>query len=138
MLRFWTGGDKTRSFTLFLQSGLNRAKWEREDYRESTWKQIDNGSVFSEVQESTSQRFDELANLDFVQYDQCRIDEASQLGIRVSTLDQEVAKRRKLAMDAATIPVGASWVFLTLNPGLNQFQMPKDYSMKYPNPLHVT
>ena len=104
MLRFWTGGDKTRSFTLFLQSGLNRAKWEREDYRESTWKQIDNGPVFSEVQESTSQRFDELANLDFVQYDQCRIDEASQLGIRVSTLDQEVGKKRKLAMDAATIP----------------------------------
>lgn len=102
MLRFWTGGDKARSFTLFLQSGLNRAKWEREDYRESTWKQIDNGSVFSEVQESTSQRFDELANLDFVQYDQIRRDEAKRLGIRVSTLDNERKTRLTPALDTNT------------------------------------
>ncbi len=32
----------------------------------------------------------------------------------------------------------ASLIFLIRNPGTNQFQMPKDYSMKYPNPLHVT
>lgn len=46
MLRFWTGGDKARSFALFAQSGLNRAKWSREDYRESTWRAIDTGKVW--------------------------------------------------------------------------------------------
>ena len=101
MLRFWTGGDKTRSFALFSQSGLNREKWEREDYREHTWEGINAGPVY---QTKAEQIFDKLVKLDPVNYDQCRKDEAFELGIRVSTLDQEVAKKRKLAMDAAGIP----------------------------------
>lgn len=49
ILRFWTGGDKAESFALFEQSGLRREKWTtREDYRESTWKSIDSGSVFGD------------------------------------------------------------------------------------------
>jgi putative DNA primase/helicase len=46
MLHFWTGGDKARSFRLFEQSGLNREKWNREDYRESTWKLVANGKTY--------------------------------------------------------------------------------------------
>lgn len=46
-LRFWTGGDRERSFRLFEQSGLNRDKWNRADYREATWKKIDSGEVFT-------------------------------------------------------------------------------------------
>ena len=101
MLRFWTDGDKTRSFALFSQSGLNREKWEREDYREHTWEGINAGPVY---QNKAEKIFDKLVKLDPVNYDQCRKDEAFELGIRVSTLDQEVAKKRKLAMDAAGIP----------------------------------
>jgi hypothetical protein len=47
MLRFWTGGNKEASFQLFPQSGLNREKWTREDYREATWQAIDHGEVYS-------------------------------------------------------------------------------------------
>jgi hypothetical protein len=47
MLRFWTGGDKAQCFRLFGQSGLNRGKWEREDYREATWAAVTNGEVYS-------------------------------------------------------------------------------------------
>jgi hypothetical protein len=48
MLRFWTGGDKTRSFALFSQSGLNREKWaEREDYRERTWAIVADGDTYA-------------------------------------------------------------------------------------------
>lgn len=46
-LHFWTGGDKERSFRLFGQSGLNREKWAREDYRERTWAAIATGEVYS-------------------------------------------------------------------------------------------
>ena len=101
MLRFWTGGDKTRSFALFSQSGLYRENWVREDYREHTWEGINAGPVY---QNKAEKIFDKLVKLDPVNYDQCRKDEAFELGIRVSTLDKEVAKKRKLAMDAAGIP----------------------------------
>jgi len=47
LLHFWTGGDKDRSFRLFSQSGLNREKWERADYRESTWALVANGKTYS-------------------------------------------------------------------------------------------
>ena len=47
LLHFWTGGDKERSFRLFAQSGLNRGKWARADYRERTWAAIANGEVYS-------------------------------------------------------------------------------------------
>lgn len=47
MLHFWTGGDKDRSFRLFSQSGLNRDKWARADYRESTWALVANGKTYS-------------------------------------------------------------------------------------------
>ena len=46
ILRFWTGGDKARSFALFERSGLLRDKWKRADYRERTWKRIDSGEVY--------------------------------------------------------------------------------------------
>lgn len=49
MLRFWTGGDKARSFRLFASSpyGSTRDKWaEREDYRERTWRQFDSWTVY--------------------------------------------------------------------------------------------
>ncbi|HZF59457.1 MAG TPA: DUF3987 domain-containing protein [Rubrobacter sp.] len=36
MLAFWTGGDVVRTDALFRQSGLYRAKWDRDDYREKT------------------------------------------------------------------------------------------------------
>jgi len=36
LLAFWTGGDRDRIDRLFRQSGLNREKWAREDYREKT------------------------------------------------------------------------------------------------------
>lgn len=47
MLRFWCSGDKDRAIRLFGCSGLNREKWEREDYRERTWAAIDSGDVYS-------------------------------------------------------------------------------------------
>jgi len=48
MLRFWTGGDKTRAFALFSQSGLNREKWaEREDYRARTWAKVAAGDTYA-------------------------------------------------------------------------------------------
>ena len=47
MLRYWTGGDKERSFRLFAQSGLDRKKWQREDYRKNTWQSVDKGDVLS-------------------------------------------------------------------------------------------
>ena len=99
MLRFWTGGDKTRSFTLFSQSGLNREKWEREDYRESTWEKINSGSVYQNYDEKI---IDKLADLDPVIYDRCRKDEAKRLDIRVSTLDQEINAKRKIALGQGT------------------------------------
>lgn len=40
MLSYHTGGDKDRSLSLFGKSGLNRDKWQREDYREATWKAV--------------------------------------------------------------------------------------------------
>src|SRR5208337_1181358 len=46
-LYFWTGADKERSFRLFSQSGLNRDKWDREDYREKTWAFVANGKTYS-------------------------------------------------------------------------------------------
>jgi putative DNA primase/helicase len=46
-LYFWTGGDKDRSFSLFSQSGLNRPKWQRADYRESTWQLVAHGETYS-------------------------------------------------------------------------------------------
>lgn len=46
-LYFWTGGDKDRSFSLFSQSRLNRDKWQRKDYRESTWQLVAHGEVYS-------------------------------------------------------------------------------------------
>lgn len=48
MLHFWTGGDKARSFRMFEQSGLNRKKWNRKDYRESTWKLVANGKTYKQ------------------------------------------------------------------------------------------
>jgi primase-polymerase (primpol)-like protein len=36
LLAFWTGPDPTQMNRLFRRSGLYRAKWEREDYREKT------------------------------------------------------------------------------------------------------
>ncbi|HMP33276.1 MAG TPA: AAA family ATPase [Kiritimatiellia bacterium] len=51
-LRFWTGGDKARSFDLFNQSGLTRPKWGRDDYRESTWRAIDRGPVYDPASRS--------------------------------------------------------------------------------------
>ena len=47
LLHFWTGGNKARSFSLFAQSGLNRDKWQREDYRESTWQFVADGETYS-------------------------------------------------------------------------------------------
>ena len=47
MLRYWTSGDKARAFRMFSSSGLHRDKWEREDYRERTWKAVDNGPVWN-------------------------------------------------------------------------------------------
>ena len=47
MLHFWTGGDKARSFRLIEQSGLNRDKWDREDYREATWQLVAGGETYS-------------------------------------------------------------------------------------------
>ena len=38
LLAFWTGGDRDRIDKLFRQSGLNREKWDREDYVERTVK----------------------------------------------------------------------------------------------------
>ncbi len=46
MLRFWTGGDKSRSLSLFSQSGLVREKWGREDYRERTWARVAGGDTY--------------------------------------------------------------------------------------------
>ena len=46
-LYFWTGGDKSRSLSLFDKSGLNRDKWQREDYRESTWQLIAHGETYA-------------------------------------------------------------------------------------------
>lgn len=51
ILRFWTGGDKGRSFALFAQSGLVRPKWQRADYRERTWSAIDSGDVWTDMAE---------------------------------------------------------------------------------------
>jgi hypothetical protein len=48
ILRFWTGGDKAKSFALFAQSNRVRKKWEREDYRDRTWASVDNGDVYQE------------------------------------------------------------------------------------------
>jgi hypothetical protein len=48
MLRFWTGGNKERVFSLFSKSGLSREKWGRADYRELTWGKINAGPVFGE------------------------------------------------------------------------------------------
>ncbi|MSU62301.1 MAG: hypothetical protein EXS31_07880 [Pedosphaera sp.] len=47
VLRFWTSGDKDRSFRLFEKSALYRPKWERDDYRNSTWATIDHGEFYS-------------------------------------------------------------------------------------------
>ena len=48
LLRFWTSGDKTRSFSLFAQSGLSRDKWSnRMDYREATWAKIAEGDTYA-------------------------------------------------------------------------------------------
>jgi hypothetical protein len=52
ILRFWTGGNQADSFALFRQSGLNRAKWNREDYRERTWAAIDKGDVWQEPEQA--------------------------------------------------------------------------------------
>ena len=47
LLRFWTSGDKYRAMYLFGQSTLGRrGKWQRPDYRESTWAAIDSGEVY--------------------------------------------------------------------------------------------
>ncbi len=46
MLRFWTSGDKQQAFRLFARSSLYRKKWEREDYRERTWKRVGDGETF--------------------------------------------------------------------------------------------
>ena len=47
LLRFWTSGDKARSFSLFAQSGLSRDKWsDRKDYREATWATVVNGDTY--------------------------------------------------------------------------------------------
>jgi hypothetical protein len=54
MLRFWTGGDKDRSFRLFDASGLSRGKWvARPDYRERTWATVAAGDVYSPAQPVT-------------------------------------------------------------------------------------
>ncbi len=58
-LRFWTGGDKARSFTMFSQSGLNRDKWSREDYRERTWSGIDSGNVYNPFEKEELQKNEE-------------------------------------------------------------------------------
>ncbi len=55
MLRFWTGGDKARAFALFEGSGLMRHKFERDDYRESTWAAIDSGDVYSPERRTMSE-----------------------------------------------------------------------------------
>ncbi|HIN85840.1 MAG TPA: DUF3631 domain-containing protein [Myxococcales bacterium] len=105
LLRFWTGGNKEHSFELFSKSGLTREKWEsREDYRERTWDQVNHGVVFPHSQDPVELVFEQLADLPPVEYDQQRKSEAKRLNIRVSTLDQEVGRKRKLAMDASTVP----------------------------------
>jgi hypothetical protein len=48
MLRFWTGGNKDWSFSMFAKSGLHREKWDRADYRELTWGKINSGPVFGD------------------------------------------------------------------------------------------
>jgi len=46
LLRFWTSGNKLKSFSLFSKSGLSRDKWNnREDYTEATWAKIVNGET---------------------------------------------------------------------------------------------
>ena len=74
MLRFWTGGDKSRSFDLFSESGLHREKWGREDYRKKTWAKIANGEVYSpriasadnipDVTQQTSDPWDKMMPFD--------------------------------------------------------------------------
>jgi hypothetical protein len=57
LLYFWTVGDKARSFALFEQSGLNRDKWQREDYRENTWQFVAQGETYSpDVRAAVAQR----------------------------------------------------------------------------------
>lgn len=50
ILRFWTGGNKAESFSLFRKSGLMREKAKRPDYLERTWKAVDNGEVYEAVE----------------------------------------------------------------------------------------
>jgi len=54
------------------------------------------------VQQILAENFDALAKLDAVAYDLCRETVAGDLGIRVSTLDAEVTKRRAAAEKQAT------------------------------------
>src|SRR5690606_30146922 len=44
MLAFWTGRDLDRMDRLFRLSGLYRAKWEREDYRDRTIRKAVEGT----------------------------------------------------------------------------------------------
>ena len=47
----------------------------------------------------------ELASLPLIEYDRRRQAEAERLGVRVSTLDAEVEKRRRVHGGATTVPV---------------------------------
>jgi hypothetical protein len=50
ILYWWTRGDRLRCESLFRQSGLNRQKFEsRQDYRDLTWKKVDDGNVRDET-----------------------------------------------------------------------------------------
>ena len=47
-LRFWSGGNREIACALFEQSACVRDKWiNREDYRNSTWKHVDSGEVWT-------------------------------------------------------------------------------------------
>lgn len=54
-LLFWTGGDRDRAADLFAQSGLDRQKWDREDYRKRTLRNADrNISHYYDPEEGTT------------------------------------------------------------------------------------
>ena len=65
--------------------------------------------------ETDDQRYQRLAALTLAEYDRCRETEAKQAGVRVSTLDREVARRRR-KNGAANGPEGARVAFEHIEP----------------------
>lgn len=75
MLRFWTGGDKNQSFALFSQSGLNRKKWERKDYKEKTWAKVSSGEIYSaanELSRSSCSQIKRAAGIEIDDVPECK------------------------------------------------------------------